>query len=111
MLSLCTLQCRNEEKSIEEKLRSMGLRIQRERICESLHRVDPGGMKSLLHHRQYHVECPNAVWHIDVYQKLIRWSIVIHGGVDGYSRLVTYLKVSNNNCATITFSAFEAGIS
>ena len=113
--SLCTLQRRNGEKSIEGKLRSMGLRVQRERIRESLHRVDPGGIESrirgVLHRRQYHVECPNALWHIDGYHKLIRWRIVIHGGVDGYSRLVTYLKVSNNNCATTAFSAFESGIS
>ena len=45
------------------------------------------------------------------YHKLIRWRIIVHGGIDGYSCLVTYLKASNNNRATTAFSAFEAGVS
>ena len=28
---------------------------------------------------------------------LLRWRIVIHGGVDGYSRMPVYLSASNNN--------------
>ena len=37
--SMCTLHRRSGGKSIEGKLRSIGLKIQRERIRESLHRV------------------------------------------------------------------------
>ena len=29
--------------------------------------------------------------------KLIRWGLVIHGGIDGYSRLIVFLKCSDNN--------------
>jgi hypothetical protein len=29
------------------------------------------------------------MWHLDGHHKLIRWGIVIHGFVDGYSRLVS----------------------
>ena len=29
--------------------------------------------------------------------KLIHWNMVIHGGVDGFSRLILYLHCSNNN--------------
>ena len=113
--SMCTLHRRSGEKSIEGKLRSIGLKIQRERIRESLHRVDPSGIEShirgVLHRRQDCVESPNALWHVDGYYKLIRWRIVVHGGIDGYSHLVAYLKASNNNRATTAFSAFEAGVS
>ena len=112
---MCTLHRRSGEKSIEGKLRSIGLKIQRERIRESLHRVDPSGIESrilgVVHRRQYCVESPNALWHVYGYHKLIRWRIIVHGGIDGYSCLVTYLKASNNNRATTAFSAFEAGVS
>ena len=92
--SMCTLHRRSGEKTIEGKLRSVGLRIQRERIRESLHRVDLNGIQSrirrVLHHREYSVSSPNALWHVDGYHKLIRWKIVVHGGIDGFSRLVRH---------------------
>ena len=36
--------------------------------------------------------------------------IVIHGAVDGYSRLITFLKASNNNSATTVLSAFTSAV-
>lgn len=43
-------------------------------------------------------------------QKLIQpYRIVIHGGIDGFSRLVVYLKASTNNrCATVLSYFHEA---
>ena len=93
----------------------MGLRVQQDRVRESLHRVDPIGIKSrirgVLHRRQYDVPSANALWHVDGYHKLIRWRIVIHGGIDGYSRVVTYLKAANNNLANTALAAFLQGVS
>ena len=40
---------------------------------------------------------PNSLWHIDRHNKLIRWRVVIHGGIDGFSRLPVFLKASTNN--------------
>ncbi len=57
----------------------------------------------VLHRRVYSVESPNTLWHLDGYHKLIRWKI---GGIDGYSRLITYLKCSTNNYASTVLSAF-----
>ncbi|THV08524.1 hypothetical protein K435DRAFT_595104, partial [Dendrothele bispora CBS 962.96] len=37
---------------------------------------------------------------------LIRWGIVIHGFIDGYSRLVTGLRASNNNYADTVLHLF-----
>ena len=110
---MCTLHRQLGEKLIEEgKLRSMGFRVQRQRIREAFHRVDPRGIegriRGVLHRRQY---SPNALWHIDGYHRLIRWRFVVHRGIAGYSRLITYLRISNNNRATTAFSAFEADIS
>ena len=35
-------------------------------------------------------------WHVDGHHKLIKWKLVTHGGIDGFSR---DLKCSNNNTA------------
>ena len=95
------------QRSLAGYLRMLGLRIQRSKIRESLLRVDPRGIRTrfrqALHRRQYNVPMPNSLWHIDGYHKLIRWRIVIHGGIDGYSRLPVYLQASTNNKSETTF--------
>ncbi|KAI5616016.1 hypothetical protein C0J50_10695, partial [Silurus asotus] len=35
-----------------------------------------------------------------------RWRIVIHGGIDGYSRLIVFLHASNNNRSTTVMNCF-----
>ena len=42
---------------------------------------------------------PSSVWHLDGNHKLIRWQFVIHGGVDGLSRMIVFLQCSTNNAA------------
>lgn len=61
--------------------------------------------------RVYHSEGVNHVWHIDGNHKLIRWRMVIHGGIDGSSRLIVYMKCTTNNAASTVLSLFEAAIS
>lgn len=82
-------------KMMTSKLRSQGIHVQRERIRQSMKRIDPFGierrLRNVLHRRIYNVKCPNALWHIDGYHKLIRWRFVVHGAIDGYSRLITFL--------------------
>lgn len=98
------------QRSIHGYIRSLGLKIQRCRIRESIMRIDPRGVESrfrcVLKRRQYNVAMPNSMWHIDGYHKLIRWRIVIHGGIDGFSRLPVYLKASNNNKAETVLGCF-----
>lgn len=53
---------------------------------------------------------PNSLWHIDGYHKLIRWRIVIHGGVDGYSRIPVYVVASDNNRSSTVLAAFESAV-
>ena len=50
------------------------------------------------------------MWHLDGYHKLIRWNIIVHGGIDGYSRLIMYLKASTNNRTTSGLSAFTEAV-
>lgn len=44
--------------------------------------------------------------YVDGHHKLIRWNFVSHGCVDGYSRLITYLKCSTNNKASTVYDLF-----
>ena len=97
-------------RSVQSTLRVDGIILQRERVRESLRRVDPLGVETRLRtalcRSQYSVPSHNALWHIDGCHKLIRWWFVVHGGVDGYSRLPVYLKVSPINRADTVLTAF-----
>ena len=67
--------------------------IVRVRVRVSIHRVDPENTirrSVTIRRRSYHVEGPNALWHVDGNHKLIRWRLVIHGAIDGYSRTVVF---------------------
>ena len=44
--------------------------------------------------------------HIDGHHKLIRWRFVIYGAIDGYSRLILYLRCSTNNKAATVCDLF-----
>ncbi len=84
-------------------LQSRGLYIQRRRLIEALHNIDPVGDNlnvGILWYTEEHtcsVPGPNSLWHIDGHHSLIRRKIVVHGGIDGYSRLIVYLHASTNN--------------
>ena len=98
------------QKSYSAFLLDQGIHISRQKVRDSLLRVDPSGVmqrfKKAIKRRRYHVPGPNSVWHLDGYHKLIRWGIVIHGAVDGYSRLPLYLKASSNNKASTVLAWF-----
>ena len=49
--------------------------------------------------------------HIDSHHKLIRWRLVIHGCIDGYSRLIIYLHCCNKNKAETVKAQFLRSIS
>ena len=91
-----------------EGIRSQGLLIQRQRIRDSLRRIDPQehkrGLLELYTEESTEVPSPNSLWHIDGNHKLVRWRFVIHGGIDGFSRLVTYLHVASNNRAATVYN-------
>ena len=43
---------------------------------------------------------------LDSHHKLVRWCMVTHGAIDGYSRLVLYLKCTSNKKATTVYEIF-----
>lgn len=93
-----------------------GLTIQWDRIRSSMWRVDPDGiiLRSIqlntVSRRRYSVSGPLALWHIDGNHKLIRWGFVIHGGIDGYSRRIMFLRCSTNNRANTVLQCFEESV-
>ena len=91
-----------------------GIRIQRWRLREAIHRIDATGVKSRkagrLQRRVYNVQGPNQLWHIDSNHKLVRWRFIVIGGIDGFSRLITHLKCTDNNSSETVLNCFLSGI-
>lgn len=50
------------------------------------------------------------LWHIDGNHKLVRWGLVIHHEIDGFSRLVTFCRCSGNNKSTTVFPLFNEAV-
>ena len=48
--------------------------------------------------------------HIDGHHKLIRWRLVIHGGIDGFSRKIVFLHCSSNNTSQTVLELFQDAV-
>ena len=100
------------QKQIAGHLSSLGYRIQRFKIRDNLYRVDHWGVqlrsRRLLHCRKYKVAGPNSLWHIGGNHKLVHWRIVIHCGIDGFSRIPVYLVATCNNRSQTVLRQFLA---
>ena len=76
--------------------------VQRYRMKEAINRVQ--GRQTISHpiqRRTYFVSGPNALWHLDGNHKLIKWRLVVHGCIDGFTHMITFLKCSNNRSDTV----------
>ena len=95
-------------------LRGRNIHLSRRRIRECLFRLSPAGilLRSLttVVRREYSVPSVNSLWHVDGLHCFIRWRMVIHGGIDGYSRLIVYLHCSTNNRSSTVLELFQQAI-
>lgn len=86
---------------MHQKLRSIGITVDRETVRLGLKYLDPEGVESRKSHRlrrrKYVNKGPNYLWHIDGYDKLKPFGLAIHGGIDGYSRKILWLEVGETN--------------
>ena len=102
------------ENILGQMLRKNGIKVQRWRLRESMHRLDVSGInerkKGRLQRRVYNVQGVNHLWHVDTNHKLIRWRLVIVGGIDGFSRMIMYLNCTDNNKAQTIFKCFLTGV-
>ncbi|XP_074662297.1 uncharacterized protein LOC141914869 isoform X1 [Tubulanus polymorphus] len=59
------------------------------------------------------INCLETFQEIKALEKLKssgRWLIVVHGGIDGYSRLIVYLKANSNNLSSTVLYVFEEAV-
>ena len=95
-------------------LRARGFRIQRWRVRNCIRRQDPLGTalrwSTPVYRRKYSVPTPNALWHIDGNHKLTRYRFVVHCCVDGYSRVIVYATLTDNNRADTVLELFIKGV-
>ena len=113
-----TVQRLKEEYSNDGEIMVAGhllkqcIRVQRAKLCESIHHIDSHGVVErrsvAVRRREYHARGPIEVWHIDGHHKLIKWRLVTHGGIDGHSWMITYLHCSSNNRADTVLAAFRS---
>ncbi|KAL0577858.1 hypothetical protein V5O48_004130 [Marasmius crinis-equi] len=99
---------------IQGHLKFMGIHIPRSRVQASYARVvglptQTFGVRRISR-RIYTVPGPNSLWHHDGQHGLIRYKIVIHAFVDGYSRLVTGIQANNNNRAETVLDLFVEAV-
>ncbi len=88
-------------------LRTRGIIVQRSRLRSSIQRIrGPGSLAPCIDRRSYNVPGPNFLWHADGNHKLIKYRLVIHGCIDGFSRLITYMRCSDNNRAETVLRCF-----
>ncbi|XP_016332272.1 uncharacterized protein LOC107680739 [Sinocyclocheilus anshuiensis] len=98
-------------RMVRGALLAKGHRLQWDRVVASMHRVDSVGVLSRMTNlrcmarRTYRVPCPKYMVHVDINHKLIRYNIVIFGGIDGYSR-----KVANNNHPDTHLAIFSEAV-
>ena len=98
------------EQMLKFLLKERGIKVQRVRLRDSIHRVDQVGVKERkkgrLKRRVYNVQGPNHLWHVDTNHKLVRWNFIIVGGIDVFSRLPVMLKCTDTNIADTLLMCF-----
>lgn len=101
------------EKGVLTGLQELGIRALRDRVRAILRLIPRGPLavppRPILR-RVYRVPWINSLWHLDGHHKLIRWKIVIHGAIDGFSRMITFCRASDNNRAETVGQAFKEAV-
>ncbi len=78
-----------------------GYVVSQETMRMVIKEIDPEGVElrraRRLRRRQYFSRGPNALWHMDSYDKLKPYGIAINGCIDGFSRFVLWMEAYNTN--------------
>ena len=79
---------RHMYRHIWDTLQRRGIQVPRFVVQELMQYLDPEGCElrraHRLRRRVYHNAGPNAVWHVDGYDKLKPYGFPIHGCIDGW---------------------------
>lgn len=83
------------------KCRLAGFRVRYSHVCSVVNAINPqissARRARRLFRRAYYVHGPNALWHIDGYDKLKPFGFAIHGCIDGFSRKMIWLECGSSN--------------
>lgn len=76
------------------------LNVKRDMVLDIMRIIDPEGVERRKRHRlmrrKYSAPGPNFIWHVDGYDKLKPFGFAIHAAIDGYSRRILWIEVSNS---------------
>ena len=102
------------EELLKELRVDRGVKVQRMKLRDIIHRVDHEGVENRkrgrLRRRTYNVQGPNVLWHIDTNHKLVCWHLVVIGGIDGFSYLPVMLSCTDNNKAETILKCFLGAV-
>ena len=92
-------------------LTSLGIAATRQRVRDSVKRVDAAGRQGRKKQKkkrvEYNVFSPHKLWHMDGWHKLNKKAgIVVHGCIDGATRKVIYVRATDNNSASTLLEIF-----
>ncbi len=102
-----------EQPHVGEMMLNGHLRTRRI-LLQRRHVRDSEGLTELVlspGQQQYTVPFPNYIWHIDGNHKPIRWKSVVHGAMDGFSRMLMFLQCCHNNQAETVMDLYSTAIS
>ena len=75
--------------------------VSKEDVMKAIKKIDSEGVdkrrRKVIHRRVYESLGPGHIYHLDGNDKLKRWSLSIHGCVDGFSRKILWLVASSTN--------------
>jgi len=100
------------DQLIDGHLQALGIAHTRQRIRDSVHRVDlesrENRSKKKKKRVEYNVFTPHLLWHMDGWHKLTqKTGIVVHGCIDGASRKCIYVVAADNNSAPTVLNIFK----
>lgn len=102
-------------RSMWQRLRKVyKLTVKQKTVMVLLREIDPEGVEDRcrykLKRRAYNVPGPNFTWHADNHDKIKRFGFPIYGCIDGFSKKIMWIRVSetNNDPAVIAHYFLES---
>ena len=92
-------------------LKDQGIIVSRQRLRDSMMRVDQEGRERRrmrrVQHVEYNVTGPHHLWHVDGTHNLRTWNLSIQGCIDGGTRLVMLLRCNDSNTVAVKLHNFK----
>jgi hypothetical protein len=91
-----------------------GVHVPRQRIRDSIHRVNPGEViyrqRAAIKRVVYSVKGPHHLWHVDGNHKMKDFGIAVEAGIDGFSRTCVFIAALTSYRAEVVLRHFVGGV-